>query len=100
MQAAQNSGLIPFKSHLVKQNDSTGARILSDFSTEAPSTPPTCQSCIGANYGGIELWAAWLHCPIVPKSNNDVLQLILTFNQLMQTCLDWSEIKSALLDSP
>lgn len=56
----------PFKSHLVKLNDSTGLD-LSDFSTEAPSTPPTCQSCIGANCGGDRILERRLvdlrHCP-------------------------------------
>ena len=51
VQVAQNSGFIPFKSHLVRPNGNKGLD-LSDFSTEDPSTPPTCQSCIGANCDG------------------------------------------------
>ena len=67
VQVAQNFGLIPFKSHLVRPNDSTGLD-LSDFSTEAPSTPPTCQSCIGANCGGDRVAGRpWLRLPHCPK---------------------------------
>ena len=49
----------------------------------------------------IELLGGLGHnCPIFPKSDNDVLQLILTFNQLMQAFFDWGEIQICLLDSP
>ena len=39
-------------------------------------------------------------CPIFPKSDNDVLQLILTFNQLIQAFFDWSKVQTCLLDPP
>ena len=39
-------------------------------------------------------------CPVVPEGDNDVLQLVLTSNQLMQTFFDRMEFRICLLDSP
>ena len=89
LQVAQNSGLNPFKSHLVKLNDSTGLD-LSDFSTEDPSTPPTCQSCIEANCGGDRVAGRpWLRLPHCPKEQQWCLAIDLDF-QSTDASLLWS----------
>ena len=70
VQVAQNSGLIPFKSHLVRPNDSTGLD-LSDFSTEDPLALPICQSCIEGNSDGDKVaeppWSQLLRYPKVQQ---------------------------------
>ena len=40
------------------------------------------------------------NCPVVPEGNNNILQLILTFNQLMQAFFDRGKIQTCLLDPP